>query len=566
METTTKSPWPPIHQTRRGWRTRVAYAGLWALLTMVASALPGAALALPEFAAMNWTGRPGFVYAAARDGVVIASGAYGLASVELDAPLHPDSVLNAGSIAKTITAWAILQLEADGLLTLEDEVHQHLPELPDYGAAVSLRQLLNHTGGLKDYWALSSLTGQHAADLRTQAQAVNLISRQPGLNFAPGTQHLYSNSGYILLAEILAGRTGESFAHWVQHHAFAPLGMERSRIQDDPLAVVAGYAPSYRTSAAGIPLRQDPLPSGVIGSGNLLTTAPDLLRWGQFLLTATVAGQPLLERMRELPALPGAQAAGYGLGISSGEYRSHPVAHHGGANAGYRSHLLLFPEQNLVIAVLGNGSALRPAQLAETIADRLLGLAEPDRAPEPETTMPTPFPAEYAGLYALDTGTLLKVRVLDDGPIALVMGVPYHLHAEADNAFRLDDGNDRLVFQPDPNGGPPQITLHAGGRATRGTRETPRPLPLRDARRYTGTFDSPALETRYRVTAVDDGLLLTLPNGIEVPLTRLREDLFLHWDLADFLIRFERDRNQRVQGFSVSVNRAYHIEFRRPRR
>jgi CubicO group peptidase (beta-lactamase class C family) len=529
---------------------------------LLASA-PAGADALDELESRDWQAEPGVVFGALRNGEVVLSGAYGLGSLEHAIPLGPETLLNAGSVAKTFTAYAALRLEHEGRLSLDDELHRHLPDWPHYDAPVTLRQMLQHTAGLKDYWALSSLAGQHAGDVRTHAEAVRLIRRQPDLNFVPGIHHLYSNSGYILLAEVIAQASGTPFPEWTRQHVFEPLGMRLSRMQDDPLAIVPASAESYRSTGADPPFRREPLQSGVVGSGNLLTTVPDLLRWGQHLMTARLGERPLLARMAEEPVLAGQRRPGYGLGIGVGEHRGTTVYHHGGANAGFRSHLLLIPGEGLAVAVLANAGHLRAAAIAEAIADRLL----PDPEPAPDTDAvpddagpPLPL-AAYTGLFLLDTGMLIRVREVDGVLVMVTGGVPQRLEHREDHAFAMEDQPGELSFEPDAVGAVAGLRIETAAGAAAGTRQKPLRPGRTALRALAGRYLAATLDAVYHIEVAGDGLELTLPDGTRVPLAALRPDLFVHWDLADFLVRLERDRRGRVRGFTVSVTRAFHVPF-----
>lgn len=499
--------------------------------------------------------------------------------------------MHAGSVAKPLMGVTLLRLEAEGRLSLDDPLERHLHDLPEYARALTLRQLLQHTSGLKDYWALSGLAGQHSADRRSQAAALALVRRQDGLNFPPGTRHLYSNTGYLLLAELVGEVTGQAYPQWLAEQLFAPLGMAHSRMLDDPFAVIDGMVPAYRRAGDEGEdrhrYRRDPLTSGVYGSGNLLSTVPDLLRFGAYLLAADIDGTALLTRLAEQPEIPGEPPPAYGLGLSLGEHRGLATVHHGGANGGYRAHLLVFPGEALVVAVLSNAGHLRAAAIAEALADQVLVAQGRLPAPAPETELGPDEPAPgvpalgaddvppggapegghgvVTGMYLLENGLPIRVREVDGQAVLLITGSPHALRHDGGLRYLLPGGQGVLAFRRDRRGEVVGVRLELAHEQLDGERHAPAPLSARELRQYTGDWYSPALNTGVTLVADDaGGLEFRQPTGGRVVLAPLRRDLFLEWDTADFIVAFERDRRGRVHAFTVSVERAQRVRFERP--
>ena len=540
---------------------------LWLLAPLALAQTDGV---LDAITSRDWQGAPGLVYSVSLGGKVVAEEAHGLASLELEVPLTPDSVLNAGSVAKLFTAYAVLRLQEAGRLELDDAVQRHV-ELPRYAADISLRQLLQHTSGLKDYWSLAALGGLHPGDRHTQAAALALIRRQPGLNFPPGTRHLYSNSGYVLLAEVIAGTSGKAYSQWLQETLFGPLALRDTRMLDDPFSVVPRLAPSYRRLGDEPPesglFRREPLNSGVTGSGNLLSTAPELRQLGEYLLRARIDGRPVLELMSQQAELPGQAASGYGLGVSLGQLGPYQTFHHGGANAGYRAHLLLLPEIDLVVATLANGGHLRAAAVAEALAKQALQAAGllPAATRAAATSAP-PLPAighaPYAGMYLLENGLPLRLREVGGQLVMLLSGSPHALQWAGEHRYELADGQGLLVFAMDRRGQVQELSLEIPGLMLGGERTTVARLGTRQLQEYAGEYFSPALAAAATLAVDQSGRLhLQQPSGGRLLLRPLRPDLFLEWDTADFIVAFRRDRRGRISGFDVSLERALQVEF-----
>ena len=516
------------------------------------------------FAAWDKPDTPGAAIAVARDGKTIYRHAFGLANLTYGIPLTPETPVNAGSIAKHVTAVALLTLEAEGRLSLEDEIHKYLPELPDYGAPITIRNLLQQTSGLRDYRTLMFLAGWLSGDVQTNDQALKIIFRQKHLNFPTGTSFIYSNTNFVLGAEIVARVTGESFGKWVREHLFLPLGMTHTLIREDYTSIVPGLAASYARNASGEGFQEDLLVSSVVGSGNLITTADDLLIWADHLMNATPGGRPLLERLREQAVLPGGEHVGYGLGMFVGSHRGLPIVHHGGETAGNRADLMLIPDRHLAIVMLANVSAIRPELAGRGLADIFLAdklpAAKPSSAHPPEPALP--FSA-YEGLYEIGKGVLVEVgRDANASPIVIFAGTPPSLLIPlGGHRFVTDETGVVFRFVPDKDGKVDGIVLEIAGRPDMpGHRLPPVKLSPREFKRYAGTYFSDELETFYHVVVDGDGLVIHHKRLKDVHLAPIGDDWFLERPGGNITIVFER-RSGRVRGFDLSVDRARHITF-----
>jgi CubicO group peptidase (beta-lactamase class C family) len=572
---------PARHCRRTSRRARGLALALAACLVAAAPALAadpgghGAHDAVAELLAREERVGPGMVYAVSVGGEIVDEAAVGLASLELGVPLSADSVLNAGSVAKWFTAYAVLRLAEAGRLSLDAPLERYLDDLPEPAREITVTQLLQHTSGLKDYWALSALAGQHGGDRRSQAAAVALILRQDALNFPPGERHLYSNSGYILLAEIVTAVTGERYAEWMHGTVFAPLGMRSSRMQDDPFQIVPGLAPSYRRlgdeGGARETFVREPLNSGVVGSGNLLTTVTDLLQWAHYLQTARIDGEGALQQLSRQPELSGQPLPGYGIGISVGSHGGHRALHHGGANAGYRAHLLMLPDVGIAVAVLANAGHLDAEAIAGVLADRALrriGKGAADDADGPTDALEPLTPPDghgaYVGMYLLENGVLLRVREVSGQLVALITGSPHALAWDGGHHYRLPGAQGRLEFSFDAGEAASGVTLVLPEARLAGERREPLRLEPRQLRALEGDYLSRSLAAVVRLGRDGAGnLRLEQPSGGRLTLTPIAPGVFLEWDSADFLVRFEEDRRGRTTGFRVSLERARDVRFER---
>lgn len=579
MEVLTRLMSDPQASVQSGGRVRRALPGrLWRLawvLILLASvgrdAVANTAV-LAELESRDWSGSPGLVYAVMRNGETATASAHGLANLELHVPLSRDSRMHAGSVAKPFMAYTILRLAEQGQLSLDDGLSDHLDGFEADVSGITLRHLLQHTSGLRDYWSLSALAGRHSGDRHSQAAALALVRRQPELNFPPGSQHLYSNTGYLLLAEIAERVTGQRWDVWLAEQVFEPLGMASSHIVTDPSVVLPGLADSYRRAgdegAMRHEYRRETLMSGVYGSGNLVTTVDDLLRFAEHLSTAEYDGAPLLAVMSEQGELANGGRVSYGLGLGLGELEGWRTVHHGGAQAGYRAHLLLLPEARLAVAVLANGGHLRAAPVAEALALRALGDAElldadTDAEPETEPVLRQAAPTDAAGLYLLDNGAVVKLRVVDGELALLLTGAGHALRCSEPDHCTLAGDVGFVTFQRDSDAAVAGLELRLGDMLTQGQRREPAGLSARELARYAGDYYSPALAAVVTLVVDGEGLRLEQPTGGRVRLTPLTADAFLEWDTGDFIVRFDRDRRGRIRGFAVWLQRAWGVEFER---
>jgi CubicO group peptidase (beta-lactamase class C family) len=323
------------------------------------------------FAAFTAT-TPGCTVGVSERGKTVLERAYGMADLEHDVPNRPDTIIEAGSVSKQFTAAAILLLAQDGRLSLDDPVRKYVPELPEYDAPITIRHLLTHTSGLRDWGSLAGIAGSPRGNrVHTHAHVVDILSRQRALNFSPGTRWSYSNSGYNLSAVIADRVSGTSFAEYSRTRVFAPLGLTRTAWRDDYTRIVKGRAIAYARSVAGF--RQDMPFENVHGNGGLLTTVGDLLKWSETYASPPEAWRGIVQQAQTPASLRDGRPLHYGLGLFVGKYKGVPEVYHSGSTAGYRAFLTRFPDQGVSVAVLCNAGTANATQLARGVADLYLG-------------------------------------------------------------------------------------------------------------------------------------------------------------------------------------------------
>lgn len=312
--------------------------------------------------------KPGAAIAIVKDGQKLITNGYGLANLEYEIPVTDSSVFHVASISKQFTAFSILLLEQQGELSLDDDIRDYLSYIPDFESPITIRQLLFHTSGLRDQWELLLLAGWRLDDVITQNHIVRLISNQEDLNFTPGTEYLYSNTGYTLLAEIVGQVTGETFNEWTKKNIFEPLDMHSTHFQDNHEEIIRGRAYSY------IPVGANEYKRSIrnyanVGATSLYTTADDMVKWLQNFDTGEVGGLSIIKKMEtELGSTVNGDTLSYGYALFHAEERGLKKIYHGGDDAGFQSFFLRFPDQNFGIVVMGNSSNFSSAGTAHFLA------------------------------------------------------------------------------------------------------------------------------------------------------------------------------------------------------
>ncbi len=358
------------------------------------------------FKPVSMSSSPGCVAGVMRNGQTLYARGHGMGDLEQGTALSPKTAFYMGSVSKQFMAFTILLLEQQGKLGLDDSVRKHIPELPEYFAPVTLRQLLHHTSGVRDYLTLGILAGYAPDHVWTERAALKTIMRQKGLNFAPGSEHLYSNSGYVLLAVTAQRAARERLNEWGRKYLFGPLGMTSSRWQQNHADLVPNRAHGYARAAAGAWQVSDAMVD-TVGGGGMYSSVEDMLRWMENLESGKFGGE-LLARMAEPGKLGDGQAIsnGYGMGLVKGKYRGALAISHGGALAGYRTYILRLPEKRFSVVCLCNFANANPGRFAEQAADIWLEgeLGAAARTDPPEPPAPVRLSPPDAALKAALAG------------------------------------------------------------------------------------------------------------------------------------------------------------------
>lgn len=392
------------------------FALLSALLTVGAcestSNEPKSSQVDSTFSSWDSTDSPGCAVLVLRDGQVLHEKGYGMADLEHGIPIGPDTVFYTGSVSKQFVAMSLLLLEEQGRLSLDDDIRTYLPEFPDYGEVITLKHLVYHTSGIRDYLELWLMSGRNYLDEIPETAAYEIIRRQKQLNFPPGERHLYSNSCYFLIPLIVERVTGQTFNQFAEENIFQPLGMKDSHFHDDNGHIIPDRAFGYEKGERGF--RALHMRFDLVGSGGLYSTVRDLARWdANFDDNRLGKGSPeLIEKAHVAGVLNSGEELSYAFALVNGSYRGLRTVSHGGSLGGYRAYFLRFPEQRFSVIILANLGDIEPGKLAHQVADLYLSdlyseeLPGEDQ-PSGEATGSTEAPvvadlAQFEGAYFSD--------------------------------------------------------------------------------------------------------------------------------------------------------------------
>jgi CubicO group peptidase (beta-lactamase class C family) len=535
------------------------------------------------FARVDKTDSPGCALAVIRNGSIVYARGYGMADLDHNIRITPSTVFHAASLAKQFTAMAIMLLVKQGRLALDDDVRTHVPELPDLGARVTIGHLLHHTSGLRDQWVLVTMAGWRLSDdVVTRQDVLGLVSRMHALNFRPGDQYLYTNTGFTLAAAIVEKVSRQSLQDFAQANIFQPLGMSRTVFRETHGLVVRDHAYGYRAVGSG-PRFEVRMPNyDLVGPTNLLTTVEDLARWDRNFDDKTVGGGAVLALMQTPGTLNNGDSIPYGLGLMPGEYRGLRVVEHDGRDAGYRSHLIRFPSLRFSVACLCNlalpDDAL-PRDLVRRVADLYLAAQFPPALPgmdPPGNAFPPPTRQERAakvGAYWNPlTETLAQVSVAR-GALQLCLASDCAPLGSLDqNRFRWDGGPQLGVveFAPPAGGAAGRLTFRGEGqRVMTFDAKPPAATPPANLAEYAGRYYSPELDTAYDISLRTPSLLITRQKYPATVLEPAFRDGFTISNFSVVLpfgtVSFTRDAQGRITGFLIGGDRIRSFRFDRVR-
>jgi CubicO group peptidase (beta-lactamase class C family) len=503
-----------------------------------------------------------------KDGQIAYKRGYGMADLDHDVPITPESVFHVASISKQFTAMAILLLAQDGKLSLDDDVHKYINELPDFGAPITIRHLIYHTSGLRDQWELLGLAGwRYSLDLITDDDVLELMSRQNALNFQPGEKHVYCNTGYTLLAQIVKRVSGQSFREFTTSRIFEPLGMRSTHFRDDHAEIVKHIAYGYEEGKGRNVYRLSVTNFDTVGATSLLTTVEDLGHWDENFYHPRVGGSALVAQQLQRGKLNSGKELAYAFGLEHGKYRGLATVDHGGADAGYRADLLRFPEQHFSVACLCNQAETNPSELTRKVADIYLAdqLKEPpprvEASAKPVSVRDERL-TEYAGLYwKKDDERALRI-LHQDGKLFLPQseGERLELSPVADNRFLLVVHPVAFTFDRAAAGAPWRLSIQGPAQEKPDVFERVTEFqPTREQLSgYAGSYVSAEIEPVYRIFVQDGSLML---KRLKSKPQKLRPTLEDYFEGSGGDLHFQRDPAGKITGLVLNSGRIKNFRF-----
>jgi CubicO group peptidase (beta-lactamase class C family) len=523
------------------------------------------------FAEWNHANSPGCALAIVKDGRIVYEHGYGMANLELAVPITPQTVFDIGSVSKQFTAMSIILLVQDGKLSLDDDIRKYLPEIPDYGSKITIRHLLHHTSGLRDYCDLFDLAGIPEADLTTDRDAMDLIVRQKGVNFKAGEEFLYSDTGFFLLSEIVERVTGKTLRQFAQERIFGPLNMTSTHFHDDHTMIVPRRATGYAPHPGG-GFEIDMSNFEQLGDGSVMTTVEDLYKWDQNFYKPVVGGTEAIRELTTPGTLDSGKPIPYGMGLFIDRYRGLRWIHHSGEWVGYRAALSRFPDQQFSTLIACNCVGnMDPIRMATRLADLYLAdevKHKPISASSPRSTAPDE-PAQYMGAYwSEEIGAFRRFTVKNGKLVMDSPGIFLELVPLGNGEFECDsedsERKNKYTFRRSRAGGPYQLEALEDGtqisfEAVEGARSAPGTLSD-----YAGTYYNDELRATWNLMVENGKLIRQQWLNENQELQPVFSDGFMgELSEGQFLLHFNRDLNNRVIGFDVATEMVRPVKFER---
>lgn len=527
--------------------------GLHAQVPEKAKVIAGAERAFEKAAKAVSLPAPGCAVGVSLNGESVFERAFGQAEMEHNVANTPLTIFESGSVAKQFTAAALVLLQQDGKLNIDDPVRKYIPELPDYGPPLTIRHLLNHTAGLRDWGSVMSLTGAGRGDrVISQELAVDVVLRQKHLDFKPGAEYSYSNSGYQLAAEVIERVSKQKFPAFVEERLFKPLGMKNSSTRDNYQRIVPGRALGYSKAGPNAPWQLNMPFMNVYGNGGMLTTVGDWLKWNA-MLDARTWNPGLVDALETQGVLNDGRKITYALGLVVDKYKGIKDVSHGGSTAGYQTFLARYPDNKLSVAVLCNGTQPSAGGLAASVTDEILGPfpegpKPPDGSPLPEEAL-----KKYVGIWKNDVTRNINPIALDKGELKIGSTV---LKPQPDGSFVL--GAAKLRF-----GGASPLTAaitNPDGSLSRLTQVAEWKPTASELSEFAGDWCSEEAQASFNFSIDAGNVFIVQRPTTKLPLRPIYKDHFL---TQGYVVWATRDAKGKIDKLHVGGSRMRDMYFER---
>lgn len=525
------------------------------------------------FQRFDRTDSPGCSLGVYQDGKILYARGYGMESLEHGVALSPRSVLDVGSISKQFTAMSMLMLQKEGKLSLDDPIRKYIPEMPAYADKITLRRALSQTSGLRDLYIMMGQTGLTFGGDTIDALRVITHSAEP--NYEPGARYLYTNSGWILAAQIIYRLTGKTLAQFAEERIFGPLGMHDTRYLADVTTIIPNGAEGYAPRpGGGFRVARSTYDGAIMGAGAVHTSVEDFGVWLNNYDTGAIGGRDIIEIMTTptklndgSPATSGPGSA-YAIGLTVGTLRGLRVVAHGGSWAGYRGHFLRFPDQRFAVATFCNLTTSGPDSLARKVAGIYLAdKMQPDSAAmwsaaldaAPRADQPAASLGTLAGVWRnVERGEVRRTRVVGDTLFSLGAERTRMVPLGA-GRFRAGSGTEVRFDNPSA---PSRMIVRTTAEEVTYTRADTAALTPPQIAEYAGDYRSTEVEATH-TWKVEKGQLVAYVN--ERRLGVLEPTYKDGFTRGGTVIDVQRDAKGRITGYTLEAGRVRHLRFTRAR-
>ncbi len=507
------------------------------------------------FAEYDKTYSPGCALAILKDGNIIYEKGYGISNLEYNIEISPSSIFHVASISKQFAAAAIIRLSQEGKLSLNDDIRKYLPEVPDFGHTITFNHLLHHTSGLRDQWDLQRLAGWREDDLIKEKDILEMLTRQKSLNFLPGDEEVYCNTGYTLVGIAVKRVSGVSLREYADSVFFKPLGMTSTHFHSDHSEITPNRTSAYQKGEKGRWKISIPV-FDTYGATSLFTTVEDLAKWDENFYTKKVGGNDFVNAMLATGVLNDKTPQTYASGLYTETHRGYRTVQHSGSDAGYRSIFIRFPDQHFSVIMLANLANIRVKTLSYKVADIFLK----DKSLKDEIIVfktDSTIVKEWAGEY-IDMATKATLKLTHQNEY---LQIDNKVLKPSSN-FLFTDLNSKTIYSFKGDSVNVKCLLSAEGDIKRIFDKVHR-IKLTPAQllEYKGEYYSSELDTKYIITSNENGLLVKISRNEEMNFSPFTKDTFS----GDFFIMFSRDNKKKVNGFSLTTEGVRNLYFEKIR-
>jgi len=503
------------------------------------------------FAKYDKPNSPGCALAILKDGKITYKKGYGMSNLDYGIAISPSSIFHVCSVSKQFTAAAIIMLSQEGKLSLNDDIRKYIPEVPDFGHIITFNHLLHHTSGLRDQWDLKALAGWRDNDLITEKDIMEMLARQKALNFIPGDEFNYCNTGYTLLAVVVKRVTGVSLREYTDSVFFKPLGMTNTHFHNDHAEITPNRTSAYRKDEKGIWKISIP-EFDTYGPTSLFTTVEDLAKWDENFYTKQIGGNDFVNAMQLTGFLNDGTPQTYASGLFIETYNGYKTVVHSGADAGYRSYFLRFPDQHFSVILLANIANINTRSLSTKVADIFLknnSVKKQIATSKIDSTIVKGWTGDYLDMNTKESVKFIyKNEKLQTNDMIL----------SSSSSLLFTDPNSVSTYSFSGDSGNTKFILSSKGLKNKTFKKVKKTkLSTAQLQEYKGEFYSHELDTRYKISVNENELLVKIPRNDEMKFSPVIKDMFS----GNFIMTFSRDKAKKINGFFITTGRVRNLNF-----